>query len=571
MAPETQFQPAWREDPAREGSYRSVFLFDPARFKHPSEGWVRMFADEFGMTGADFATPLHPGDETVTVQQAPGLDPQHREAIAAIVGAENVADDDFSRVRYGHGKTVDEDLALRAGVVAAVPDLVVHPRDKADVVEIVRYCAQHKIPIVPFGAGSGTVLGTRADRGGIVLVMRTHMNQVLSVNERNMTAVVQPGLIGSDFEALLNDAPNRLGTSRAFTCGHFPQSFELASVGGWITALGSGQASTYYGDAYDLVISQEYVTPAGTIRTKDFPASATGPKVNDILKGSEGAFGVLVEATLKIFRYQPENTARFAFMLPSWEAAVEVTREISQGEFGLPAVLRISDPEETERGLALKGFDTGLANAFLTRRGFKPGRRCLLVATAEGEKGFAKHVAAESKRIARSHGGMSLTGYAVKQWEHGRYSDIYMRDDILDFGMIIDTLETSVTWDNVQDVYAGVRRFVKDRPGTVCMTHASHFYPQGTNLYFILILRPQDPEEYFAFRAAIIDKILECGGSTSHHHGVGNLFGPWMHRYLGEAELDVLRALKQHFDPDGIMNPGNTLGMEPVRGGGDAS
>ena len=188
------------------------------------------------------------------------------------------------------------------------------------------------------------------------------------------------------------------------------------------------------------------------------------------------------------------------------------------------------------------------------------------MATAEGEKGFAKHVASRAKRIARRHGGMSLTGYAVKQWEHGRYSDIYIREDILDFGMVIDTLETSVTWDNLAQVYEGVRGFVKSRPGTVCMTHASHFYPQGTNLYFILILRPEDAEEFFAFRAAIIDKVLECGGSTSHHHGVGNLFGPWLERYLGTTEMDVLRALKAHFDPDGIMNPGNPLagGPEPL-------
>ncbi len=548
--------PAWRERGADEGTYRSVFAYDSTRVKHPSAGWVRMFKDEFGMTDTDFMTSGDQGDALVELAEPSRIDPRHRSAMVAIVGAENVADDDYSRVKYGHGKSVDEDLALRAGVAPQVPDLVVHPRHRADVVDIVAYCAAEELPIVPYGAGSGTVIGTRTD-GGIVLVMRTHMNHVLSVNERTMTAIVQPGMIGSDFEALLNDAPRTFGTSRAFTCGHFPQSFELASVGGWISALGSGQASTYYGDAYDLVVSQEYVTPVGIIRTKDYPATATGPKVNDILKGSEGMFGVLVEATVKIFRYEPKNTQRFAFMLPTWEAGVEATRDIVQGEFGLPAVLRISDSEETERALALKGFDTGPANTFLSMRGFTPGKRCLLVGTAEGEKGFAKHVASMSRKIARRHGGMTLTGLATKQWEHGRYSDIYVREDILDFGMVIDTLETSVTWDNLQTVYHGVRSFVKSRPGTVCMTHASHFYGQGTNLYFILILKPETPEEYFAFRSAIVDKIVELGGSTSHHHGMGNLFAPWLKEHLGTAEMDVLRALKAHFDPDGIMNPGH--------------
>ena len=562
MASKKADSAAWREQFARAGSYRAAFRFEPERIKHPSAGWVAMFKQEFGMTDADFATPRSQGDDPVVLDSRPALAPEHREAIAAIVGDDNVADDDFSRVNYGHGKSVDENLALRAGRVAGLPDLVVHPWDKQDVAAVVAYCAEHRIPVIPYGAGSGTVIGTRAERGGVVLVMRTHMNRILAINERNMTAVVQPGLIASDFEAQLNDAPRLFGTARGFTCGHFPQSFEMASVGGWIAALGSGQASTSYGDAYDLVISQEYVTPVGTIRTRDFPASATGPKINDILKGSEGTFGVLVEATVKIFRHAPENTQRFAFMLPSWEAAVEFSREVVQGEFGMPAVLRISDPEETERGLALKGFDTGAANAFLSRRGFKPWQRCLCVGTAEGEKGFAKHVATQAKRIARAHGGMSLTSFATKQWEHGRYSDAYIREDILDFGMVIDTLETSVTWETIYDVHAGVRALAKSRPGTVCMTHASHFYPQGTNLYFILIMKPTDDEEYFEFRAEIVDKILECGGSTSHHHGTGNLFGPWLEGFLGETEMGVLRALKAHFDPDGIMNPGGTLGLQ---------
>ena len=280
--------PAWRERLARAGTYREAFSFDPARIKHPSAGWVAMFQEEFGMTDADFRVPVSQGDDAVSLDGRPGIDPAHRAAMEKIVGEDNVDDSDYARVRFGHGKTVDENLALRAGRVAAVPDLVVHPRDKEDVSAIVAYCVEHTIPVIPYGAGSGTVLGTRADSGGVVLVMRTHMNKLLAINERNMTAVVQPGLIGSEFEALLNEAPTRFGTNRAFTCGHFPQSFEMASVGGWIAALGSGQASTYYGDAYDLVVSQEYVTPAGTFKTLDYPATATGPKVNDIMKAAAG-------------------------------------------------------------------------------------------------------------------------------------------------------------------------------------------------------------------------------------------------------------------------------------------
>ena len=568
MARKGSFRPAWREDVPRPGTWRTIFKYGLDRFEHPSDAWVEMFEAEFGMTDADFATPSAGGDDLVVLARPSGLDARHREALARMVGPENVSGDDYSRVRFGSGKSVDEDLALRAGEPGDVPDLVVHPRHKADVVEIVRYCSANRIAVVPFGAGSGCVLGTRASRGGISLVLSTHMNQVLAVNEDNQTATVQPGILGPAYEAALNHAPELFGTKRAYTCGHFPQSFELASVGGWISALGSGQASTYYGDAYDIVLGQEYVTPVGVIRTLDYPATATGPKVNDMLKGTEGAFGVLVEATLRIFRHMPGNRRYFSFMFPDWNSAVDAAREISQGEFGLPAVLRISDAEETERGLALKGFDRGLPNAFMSLRGYKPMKRCLCVGIAEGERGFARHVAAMASRVARAHGAMSLTGYAARQWEHGRYSDIHIREDILDYGLMLDTLETGVTWENLHRVHDGVREFVKSRPGTMCLTHASHFYPQGTNLYFILMLRPNGPDEYVEFRNAVVGKIVELGGSLSHHHGVGRMFAPWLEQHLGSGQMGVLRALKSHFDPDDIMNPGGTLGLdEPGRRG----
>lgn len=562
MADDPSPRPAWRDTPPAPGTYREILMFDPQGRRHPSDGWVRMFKEEFAISDEDFVPGQATGDDPVVVDTPPMLDPRHRAAMVEIVGPANVADDDLSRVRYGHGKSIDEDVALRAGSTPRLPDLVVHPRNKADVAKIVAYCHRHRIPIVPFGAGSTVVIGTEATRGGVVLVLRTHMNQLLAVDEADQTATVQPGMLGPDYEAALNTAPARFGTSRAYTGGHFPQSFQLASVGGWVTALGSGQASTYYGDAYDLVVAQEYVTAVGTIVTQRYAATANGPKVNDILKGSEGTLGVLVELTLKIYRHQPQNTTRFALMMPSWQAAVDAAREIVQGEFGLPAVLRISDPEETERGLALKGFDRGLANRYFTLRGLEPMQRCLLLGTAEGEKGFARHVAAMAKKVARSYAGVNLSGHATRQWEHGRYDDIHLRNDIMDFGMVIDTFETSVTWSNLMTVYERVRALVKSRPGTICMTHASHFYGPGTNLYFILILKPDDFAEYVEFRARIIDEIIASGGSPSHHHGTGRLFSPWLESHLGPEQMGVLRAIKAHLDPHGIMNPGGTLGLD---------
>jgi len=557
-----KFQPDWREDVPAEGSYRSIFKYDPHKFKHPSPAWFEMFKTEFGMTDDDFKTRRPGGDEQVKINQKITLTADQVNAFRNLVGLENVATDDYSRVKFSHGKSLDEDLALRKNIVRQVPDLVLHPRDKEDVKKIVAYCNAKRISIVTYGGGSGVVLGMRADQGGVAVVLRTHLNKLLKINELNKTCLVQPGMMGPDYEAALNHAPERFGTGIAYTGGHFPQSFELSSVGGWIAALGSGQASTYYGDAYHIVHSQEYVTPAGVIKTSDIPGTATGPKVNDILKGNEGAFGVLVEATMKIFIHRPENRQRFAFMFPSWEAAVNASRQIVQGEFGLPAVLRISDPEETEIGLKLKGFNEGALDTFLRFRGFKPLERCLCIGTVEGEKSFAVNVKKQLSRIARAHGAMSLTGYATKQWEHGRYSDVHMREDLLDYGVVLDTLETGVTWDNLLHLHQSVREFVKKRPGTCCLTHASHFYPQGTNLYFIFMIKPKDDEEFFQFRSDIVTRIVEQGGSVSHHHGIGRMFAPWMEKHLGQEQMAVLRALKRHFDPHNIMNPGGTLGLD---------
>lgn len=557
-----RFQPDWRNDVPADNSYRSIFKYDPHKFKHPSPAWFEMFKAEFGMTDDDFRQRQPGGDEPVSIDHPIALSAERINDFRTMIGEANVATDDYSRVKFSHGKSLDENLSLRKNIVRKAPDLVLHPRDKEDVKRIVAYCHANRIAIVTYGGGSGVVLGMQPDKGGVAVVLRTHMNKILTINELNKTCVVQPGMMGPEYEAALNHAPERFGTAIAYTCGHFPQSFELASVGGWIAALGSGQASTYYGDAYDIVHSQEYVTPAGIIRTSDIPGTATGPKVNDILKGSEGAFGILTEVTMKIFNHRPENRQRFAFMFPSWENAVSATRQIVQGEFGRPAVLRISDPEETETGLKLKGFDGGLFDRFLRSRGMEPMRRCLCIGTVEGEKGFAVNVRKQVRRIARTHGAMSLTGYATRQWEHGRYSDVHMREDLLDYGIVIDTLETGVTWDNLHNLHTGVRAFVKQRPGTCCLTHASHFYPEGTNLYFIFMMKPRDEQEFFKFRSDVVSQIVAHGGSVSHHHGIGRMFAPWMERFLGTEQMEVLRALKRHFDPHNIMNPGGVLGLD---------
>lgn len=563
MSDSKSFYPKWTDTPPEPGTYRSIFKWgDPNRFKHPNQRLYEMIKEKFHMADTDFYEKKNQGNKKVRIDKPVMLDQGHINALTSFVGKENLSSDDYSRVKYGSGKTTEEAMRLRKGICQDVADFVMHPRSKQDVQKIVTYCHQHKIPVYVYGGGSSVNFGFKPVRGGVMLVMNTHMNRVLEFNEENQTITVEPGMMGPEYEKALNDAPNLFNAKRKYTGGHFPQSFEYSSVGGWIVTLGSGQESSYYGDMYDIVLSQEYVTPAGTLKTLDYPGTATGPKVNDIMKGSEGSYGILVGATCKIFRYKPENRQRFAFIFPSWEKTVYAAREISQGEFGMPAVLRISDPEETNAVLKLYGVEGTVIDKIMNFRGFKPNRRCLFMGFSQGEKGFTKNLKKKVKKICKNYGAMYITGYPVKKWEYGRYTDPYMREDLNDFGIMIDTLESAVTWDNLHNLYQGVRAFIKQRPKTICMTHGSHFYPQGTNLYFIFIAKMDDLKEYKEFHKGIIELIVSRGGSLSHHHGVGRMFAPWMEDHLGKAQMDVLRCLKKHFDPNNIMNPGGTLGLD---------
>ena len=514
------------------------------------------------MTDADFAQKVSTGNEKISREIPPALNAEDLTALTEIVGQENISTDTYTRLKCSSGKAMEDILKLRQQVIENLADVVVHPRDKEDVKEIVALCHERKIPVNIYGGGSSVTLGLACKRGGVSLAMGTHMNRILDFNETRQTITVEPGIMGPDYEKALNNAPEQFGTTYRYTGGHFPQSFEYSSVGGWVVTLGAGQNSSYYGDAYDLVISQEYVTPAGTFTTLPYPATATGPKVNDIMKGSEGCFGVLVAVTMKIFRHFPENRQPFAYMLPDWEAAVNAARDICQGEFGMPSILRISDPEETDVAMNMFGISGSLLDRLMIFRKQRPGQRCLLIGQAEGEEQFAEGVKRNCKKICRKYKGMNLTSYPTNKWMHGRFSDPFMREDLNDYGVIIDTLETSVTWDNIHNLHSGVRAYIKSRPQTICMTHASHFYRQGTNLYFIFIRRAMPTKDFLTFQRGIIDEIEKHGGSLSHHHGVGKMMGPWMEKHLGKEQMAVLRALKRHFDPNNIMNPGGTLGLD---------
>ena len=555
------FIPNWRDTAPIEKSYRAIFKWGaPNGFKHPNKNFYSLIKRELNLTDDDFKKSFNIGDELVVCNSKIELKDEDIEYIKSIVGEDNLQMDDFNRVKYSSGMTMTEVNTLREKKHESIADIVVHPRDKGEIQKILTYCNTQKIPIYVYGGGSSVNWGHLPTKGGVSLVMKTYMNKIISFNELDQTVRVQAGMMGPAFEEALNNAPENFSTKKRYTCGHFPQSFEFSSVGGWVITLGSGQASSYYGDAYDLVLSQEFITPIGEIKTLDYAATATGPKINDIMKGSEGAFGILTELTMKVFRYQPKNQNDFAFIFPTWKDAVDASREISQGEFGMPSVFRISDPEETVTGLKVYSLEGTPLDRIIELKGYKSGKRCLCIGHTEGEKEFSSHVRKMVKKVCKKHGALYLTGYPVKKWRKGRYSDPYMREDLQDYGIISDTVETSVKWSDLHKVHDGVREFIKNHPNVICLTHASHFYPQGTNLYFIFIAKYKNIEEYKELLEGIMDNIQKYGGSISHHHGVGKMFGNRLERHLGKNQMDVLRVLKNHFDPNNIINPGQ-LGL----------
>lgn len=559
----TEPEPQWYDQTPPKDSYRSICKWgDPKENKIPNEKLYRLMKKSFKMTDEDFKEKQKLGLEVVKFDRPISLTNEQIEAFTKIVGIDNVLSDDYSRLQVAYGKTMLDAMRLREGIVENIPDLVLHPRSKEDIVEIVAYCNNQLIPIYVYGGGSSVTRGVEAVKGGITLDMRVHMKRVIKFNEINQTITVESGMSGPDLEKTLNNAQKLFGAKIAYTCGHFPQSFEFSVVGGWVVTRGAGQNSTYFGKIEDMVISQEYITPAGIIKSDEYPVNATGPSIDQIMMGSEGTFGILVSATLKIFKHMPENQRRFSYVFKTWEDARNATREIMQGQFGYPSVFRISDPEETDVMMKLYGVEGNPIDKILTMRGYKAMERCLMLGFTDGESSFTKVVKKKIHKICKNYGAMYTTGFVTKSWEHGRFKDPYLRDNLQDFGILTDTLECTVSWDNMKYVHEGVRNYCHSRPDTICMTHMSHVYPQGANLYFIFIAKINSIKEYKEYQTGILDAIQKHGASMSHHHGIGKMIAPWLEHQIGKNQLDIYKALKRHFDPNNIMNPGGTLALD---------
>ncbi len=561
------FKPEWEVVPPPPKTFRSILKWgDPNEFKEPNERLFKNLKKTFNLDDSFFKEKLNQGLEVVPEDRPCKLDKKHVDFFISIFGEDRISTRVYDRLSVAYGKTMYDTYRLRENIIENIPEIVLYPSEKEEIEKLIPYCNEHRIPVYIYGGGSSVTRGVEAYKGGVSLDMRPHFNKVIEFNETDQTITVQAGMSGPRLEEVLNNAQEMFGAKREYTCGHFPQSFEYSSVGGWVVTRGAGQNSTYYGNIRDMVMGQEYVTPSGIIKSFGLPAHAVGPEIDEIMMGSEGAFGVLTHVKLKVFRMTDKNRKKFSFIFRNWEDARNAAREIMQCEAGHPSVFRLSDPEETDLMLKLYKVEGTILESGMNLMGYKPMERCLFLGWSEGEKGFSKNLARKVKKVCRKYRGFYLTGYPVKSWEHGRFSDPYMREALQDYGIIIDTMECGVTWDNMGKVHEEVRKFTKSRPDTLCMTHLSHAYPQGANLYFIFIGKFKDKEEYLDYQFGIFDNIQKAGASMSHHHGVGKMTALWVEDSIGKAQLDLFRSLKNYFDPNNIMNPGGTLGLDLAEG-----
>ncbi len=481
-------------------------------------------------------------------------------ALSDAVGPEAIFAADEDRLRHATGCGYADLARLRRGQLDDAPDAVVVPADTESLRRVLEICTGEGVAVVPYGGGTSVVGGVEPLRGahGRLISLDLAALRDVEVDRRSLTARLGAGLRGPEAEAALG--------AHGLTLGHFPQSFEYATVGGFAATRSAGQASSGYGRFDSLVSSVRLLAPAGDVETLETPHTAAGPALRELVVGSEGVLGVIPEVTVRV-RPQPRVRRYEAWMTESFEAGAEIVRSLAQGP-GLPDVIRVSDGEETQGSLALSGPRGAAGRLFGGYLGLRKRRRgCLTIVGFEGEEEAVARRRALAVRALRSGGAAYLGQAAGRSWEHGRYRGPYLRDTLMGMGAMVETLETSHTWSRLGELHAAVAAAIggslaaQGTPGLV-WCHLSHAYADGASLYFTFIARSRRGEELEQWRQAkraACEAIVACGGTITHHHAVGRDHAPYMEAEVGRTGLDVLRAVKEQLDPAGIMNPGKLL------------
>lgn len=494
-----------------------------------------------GLVDLVFGAHDTPAAEAVAVPPSL-LDAAHLDALAGIVGAEHVLVDDELRRGRTRGKSTPDLLRARAGDLADAPDVVVRPGSHDEVAAVLAYAVEHHLAVVPFGGGTavtGGLVAAREGFAGVVSLDLARMRRLLAVDTVSMTATLEPGLRGPEAEALLAE--------HGLTLGHFPQSFEFASIGGFAATRSSGQSSAGFGRFDAMVVALRAATPVGDLEWGVAPATAAGPDLRQVLLGSEGAFGVVTAVTVRV-RRAAEVKQYEGWRWPDFEAGAAAMRTLAQAQL-LPTVIRLSDESETAINLADPSAIGG-----------EGAGGCLMVV---GHEGTAEQVATRQAAVAAVLAGLGGTALGAEpgdSWAHGRFNAPYLRDSLLDVGVLVETLETATFWSRVPELYAGVKQTLTEGlgEGSIVLCHISHVYETGCSLYFTVAARAADDPlpQWLAVKEKVGDSIVEHGGTITHHHAIGTDHKPWLAAEVGPVGVEVLRGLKKAFDPTGVLNPG---------------
>lgn len=487
------------------------------------------------------------------------LSDDQRARLQSVVGPQNVSIDDDVRLIHGGGFSY-LDLVERRGDSPPAPDAVVYPTSHEQVQELIGICGQLKIAIVPFGGGTSVVGGVRPEGGthdAVIAVAFEQMADVLAFDEVNMTVTVGPGITGPTLERLLG--------VRGMTLGHFPQSWERATIGGYAATRSSGQASAGYGRSDEMVEKIRVATPRGEFRLGRAPGSAAGPDLRQLFIGSEGIFGIITEVTMRI-RRQPRDKRYEGVMFPSYESGLRAFREMVSRR-ATADMMRLSDPQETLTNLtmAADGMKAAALDRYLKLRRVDGG--CLAIFGWEGNRTQIGSRRDESWRVLRTNGAVSLGKQVGNGWEHSRFSGPYLRDTLLDNGYLVETLETCTGWRELPELRTAVTDALRStlrRNGTDpwVMSHLSHVYETGGSLYVTVISQRDDEDavnQWQKAKDAACEAIVAQGATITHHHAVGRDHARWLEAEVGSQGIDLLRAVKQELDPENILNPGALL------------
>jgi alkyldihydroxyacetonephosphate synthase len=515
----------------------------------------RYLTRELGWTPRE--TPAVPVDE---IRLAPSrLGDDVRARLVELLGEDNLRTDREARLRHAGGKSYLDLVRRREGDASESPDAVAAPGSTEETAALLALCGELGVAVVPFGGGTSVVGGLAGrdpfDRPCITVDLR-RMSTVQSLDVPSSLVTVGPGMRGPALEEALG--------RQGLTLGHLPQSWEYATLGGYAATRSAGQASTGVGRFDDLVASLTLATPSGILEIGHPPASAAGPDLLGLALGSEGTLGVITELRLRV-RPRPPAAAYEGWSFRSWAAGLAALQQLARHDL-LPDVVRLSDADETRANLLMAGGPgaRALRGTLRTRR---HGEGCLLVLGWEGLPTIVQARGRAAGSVLRDNGAIRLGRRVGESWRKHRFSAPYLRDKLLDGGLLVETLETAATWSALPTVYDAVRRALREslsrggrRP--LVMSHVSHGYPTGASLYVTVVADRDDDlplQQWLSAKRAATDALLTAGGTLTHHHAVGSDHRPWLEREIGPLGVEVLRAVKQRLDPHDICNPGVLL------------